>query len=64
MRLYPGAVNRDYQNLDGESQNKSAARDLPEYLRQKLRARGILKDNKTHGDPVESTKVGCGRILI
>ncbi|KAI4381575.1 hypothetical protein MLD38_007636 [Melastoma candidum] len=55
----PCAVNHDNQkepDLDGESQNKPAAGDLPEYLREKLRARGILKDNKTHGDPVESAK--------
>ncbi|XP_056177563.1 uncharacterized protein LOC115674578 isoform X2 [Syzygium oleosum] len=30
----------------------SAAKELPEYLEQKLKARGILKDNKADKDPV------------
>lgn len=30
----------------------SAARELPEYLKQKLKARGILNDNKANKDPV------------
>ncbi|GER38737.1 WW domain-containing protein [Striga asiatica] len=35
------------KNLDsGESGKESTANDLPEYLKQKLRARGILKDNQ------------------
>ncbi|KAL0391762.1 UNVERIFIED_CONTAM: Polyglutamine-binding protein 1, partial [Sesamum radiatum] len=33
--------------LNGESEQKSMTKDLPEYLKQKLRARGILKDNLT-----------------
>ncbi|KAK4387332.1 Polyglutamine-binding protein 1 [Sesamum angolense] len=33
--------------LNGESEQKSMTKDLPEYLKQKLRARGILKDNQT-----------------
>ncbi|KAK6115597.1 hypothetical protein DH2020_007866 [Rehmannia glutinosa] len=32
--------------LIGESGKESMAKDLPEYLKQKLRARGILKDNQ------------------
>ncbi|XWS43006.1 hypothetical protein CRYUN_Cryun16bG0063200 [Craigia yunnanensis] len=43
-----GLVNNDISEenseLCGESKMKAASTDLPEYLKQKLRARGILKD--------------------
>lgn len=32
--------------LDGSSEQKHGASELPEYLKQKLRARGILKDGR------------------
>lgn len=35
-----------------ESEQKPVANNLPEYLRQKLRARGILKEETRKGDPV------------
>lgn len=37
---------------DKGSEQKPAARELPEYLKQKLRARGILKDDTHTKDPV------------
>lgn len=43
--------------LNGEPGQMSATKDLPEYLKQKLRARGILKDNKNAGYPSESENV-------
>ncbi|QHO56268.1 hypothetical protein HN51_011046 [Arachis hypogaea] len=52
---------------DGGSEQKHAARELPEYLKQKLRARGILKDdthtedNKvTSAKPMENEKLPPG----
>ncbi|KAL6522163.1 hypothetical protein OROMI_032040 [Orobanche minor] len=39
--------NRSQKNADNsESGKESMAKDLPEYLKQKLKARGILKDNQ------------------
>ncbi|KAG1346989.1 Pre-mRNA-processing protein 40C [Cocos nucifera] len=35
-----------------ESDPKAAQKELPEYLKQKLKARGLLKDDKTNGAPV------------
>ncbi|KAH6835305.1 WW domain-containing protein [Perilla frutescens var. hirtella] len=43
--------------LNDESGQKSASKDLPEYLKQKLRARGILKDSQKAGYPSESENV-------
>lgn len=43
--------------LDGESEQKSASSDLPEYLKKKLRARGILKDKQNAGNPSDSENV-------
>ncbi|XP_047982171.1 uncharacterized protein LOC125223193 [Salvia hispanica] len=40
--------------LNGESGQNSASKDLPEYLKRKLRARGILKDDKNIGYLSES----------
>lgn len=37
--------------LDGCSEQKPAAKELPEYLKQKLKARGILKDDRHTEDP-------------
>ncbi|PON37571.1 WW domain containing protein [Parasponia andersonii] len=36
---------------DGESERNPAAKELPEYLKQKLRARGILKDEPEKSNP-------------
>lgn len=51
----PGAGNdgMDQKNpkLDNESEQKPVTKELPEYLKQRLRARGILKDNSENGDP-------------
>ncbi|MED6204009.1 hypothetical protein PIB30_005014 [Stylosanthes scabra] len=53
--------------VDGSSEQKHAAKELPEYLKQKLRARGILKDdthtedNKVTSDkPMENEKLPPG----
>lgn len=43
--------------LNGDSGQKSMAKDLPEYLKQKLRARGILKDNQNAGKSSVSENV-------
>ncbi|EOY08773.1 WW domain-containing protein, putative isoform 2 [Theobroma cacao] len=49
-----GLVNNDVSQknseLCGGSQIKAASKDLPEYLKQKLRARGILKDGAAKDD--------------
>ncbi|XVF07061.1 hypothetical protein REPUB_Repub06bG0104700 [Reevesia pubescens] len=49
-----GLVNNDISQknseLYGESKTKVASKDLPEYLKQKLRARGILKDGAAMDD--------------
>ncbi|RVX04872.1 hypothetical protein CK203_019261 [Vitis vinifera] len=37
--------------INRESEEKSESKELPEYLKQKLRARGILKDDTAKGDP-------------
>lgn len=42
--------------LNGESGQKSTSQDLPEYLKKKLRARGILKDNQNAGNHLELEK--------
>ncbi|XP_021624042.1 polyglutamine-binding protein 1 isoform X2 [Manihot esculenta] len=39
--------------LNKESEKKSASKELPEYLKQKLRARGILKDDTGNGHPLK-----------
>ncbi|KAJ0042000.1 hypothetical protein Pint_18412 [Pistacia integerrima] len=40
--------------LDRESEQKPVTKELPEYLKQRLRARGILKDDSNNGDPVNN----------
>ena len=49
-----GLVNNDISEksseLCGESKTNAASTDLPEYLEQKLRARGILKDGAAKDD--------------
>ncbi|XP_022742237.1 uncharacterized protein LOC111293657 isoform X3 [Durio zibethinus] len=49
-----GLVNNDISQknskLGGESKPTAASKDLPEYLKQKLRARGILKDDAGKDD--------------
>lgn len=37
-----------------EVEQSSAAKALPEYLKQKLRARGILKEDAEHSNPVRA----------
>ncbi|KAF7819172.1 Polyglutamine-binding protein 1 [Senna tora] len=46
------AASRSDLKLDKGSEQKPAARELPEYLKQKLRARGILKDDAHAKDAV------------
>ncbi|PON81496.1 WW domain containing protein [Trema orientale] len=41
---------------DGESERNPAAKELPEYLKQKLRARGILKDEPEKSNPKFETR--------
>lgn len=36
---------------DRESEQKPVTKELPEYLKQRLRARGILKENSENGNP-------------
>lgn len=43
--------------LNKESEKKSASKELPEYLKQKLRARGILKDDTGNGHPLKDDSV-------
>lgn len=38
--------------LKKESESKTPQKELPEYLKQKLKARGILKDDTANDDPV------------
>ena len=45
-------VSQNSSGPDGDSDHKPAAKELPEYLKQKLRARGILKDEPGKVDPV------------
>lgn len=40
-------TNQNNADVNGESGQKSVGKDLPEYLKQKLKARGILKDNQS-----------------
>ncbi|OMO97738.1 hypothetical protein CCACVL1_04476 [Corchorus capsularis] len=44
LRLVNSDTSQKYSELYGESKEKAASKDLPEYLKEKLRARGILKD--------------------
>lgn len=37
--------------FDRESEQKPVTKELPEYLKQRLRARGILKDGSENVDP-------------
>ncbi|CAK9152024.1 unnamed protein product [Ilex paraguariensis] len=48
------ATSQKNTELGGESELKPVAKELPEYLMQKLRARGILKDHSTKEDPTIS----------
>lgn len=47
--------------LDKGSEQKPPARELPEYLKQKLRARGILKEDTQTEVPVRITILGYDR---
>lgn len=40
--------------LHREAEQKPATKELPEYLKQKLRARGILKDDIGEGHPLRT----------
>uniref|UniRef100_A0A6M2EMP8 Polyglutamine-binding protein 1 n=1 Tax=Populus davidiana TaxID=266767 RepID=A0A6M2EMP8_9ROSI len=47
--------------LDSESEQKSATKELPEFLKQKLRARGLLKDDSVKSHPLRTdNKSGTG----
>ncbi|KAK7267200.1 hypothetical protein RIF29_19865 [Crotalaria pallida] len=48
------AVSQPESKLDRGSEQKPAAKELPEYLKQKLRARGILKDD-THTKDIKGS---------
>ncbi|KNA09113.1 hypothetical protein SOVF_156490 [Spinacia oleracea] len=45
-----GEVSNKSANLAGESHQKHGVKELPEYLKQKLRARGILKNEPAKDD--------------
>ncbi|XP_062107547.1 uncharacterized protein LOC133818597 isoform X2 [Humulus lupulus] len=45
---------------DGESEHKPAPKELPKYLKQKLRARGILKDEPEKNISVEAKDPSSG----
>lgn len=50
--------------VSSESGQNSMAKNLPEYLKQKLRARGILKENQDTGNSLVSENVsGCSCCL-
>lgn len=40
--------------LDSESEQKSATKQLPEFLKQKLKARGLLKDDTVKSHPLRT----------
>lgn len=44
-------INRRVAIVNGESDLKDVSRDLPDYLKQKLKARGILKEGPAKEDP-------------
>lgn len=48
------AIGQNIQGQVRETEQNSAAKELPEYLKQKLRARGILKDNTQHSNSVRT----------
>ncbi|KAJ1384701.1 WW domain [Sesbania bispinosa] len=50
-KLNTTAVGNPESKLDRCSEQKPTAKELPEYLKQKLRARGILKDGTHAKDP-------------
>ncbi|XP_021748933.1 uncharacterized protein LOC110714712 isoform X1 [Chenopodium quinoa] len=47
---FGGEVSNKNADLAGESQQRHGAKELPEYLKQKLRARGILKNECAKDD--------------
>lgn len=46
-----GSEGHKSPDINSESDEKSETKELPEYLKQKLRARGILKDDTGKGQP-------------
>ncbi|OMO61161.1 hypothetical protein COLO4_33517 [Corchorus olitorius] len=50
LRLVNSDASQKNSELHGESKEKAASKDLPEYLKEKLRARGILKDGAITDD--------------
>ncbi|KAI4300939.1 hypothetical protein L6164_034265 [Bauhinia variegata] len=50
-----GLVGQSDPKLDRGSEQQPAAKELPEYLKQKLRARGILKDDKDAKDSIATS---------
>lgn len=48
------AIGQKTQEQVREAEQISAAKALPEYLRQKLRARGILKEDTEHSNSVRT----------
>lgn len=51
-------------DINRENEEKSETKELPEYLRQKLRARGILKDGTAKGDPATVDNASSFLLLI
>ncbi|KZV23193.1 hypothetical protein F511_05032 [Dorcoceras hygrometricum] len=61
-------TSQNKSELDCESGQKSTSKDLPEYLKQKLRARGILKDdqnadNSAMADHIEARDPESGAVF-
>lgn len=50
LELVNNDISLKNSELGGESKMKTASKDLPEYLKQKLRTRGILKDGAGKDD--------------
>ncbi|XP_044506281.1 polyglutamine-binding protein 1 [Mangifera indica] len=57
LRVGSDEIGQKNSELDKESDHKSVTKELPEYLKQRLRARGILKDDSKNGDPTNNKKL-------
>lgn len=59
LRVGSDEIGQKNSELDKESDHKSVTKELPEYLKQRLRARGILKDDSKNGDPTNNKASSC-----
>ncbi|XP_019175111.1 PREDICTED: uncharacterized protein LOC109170440 isoform X2 [Ipomoea nil] len=60
----PGyATNESNAELSGDSGHKSTAKELPEFLKKKLRDRGILKDGPTMDHSIPANKIQRSEML-